>query len=209
MVVLEEFHSDSLPRYLGICFLIGMVPTNWGRTWTGGLINHRSHVWVVAYVPQIGSQFFVGECCARGIRCTFEISFWTFGLDDHWVTLIIESSFWIWFIDSPLTSLMPSLPFPRYRPCCAHLRYLVVQCTYVWYLLIACLLAAFICSYSFLFLHLYTFPCMLLLPIFMASCEALPGDFRLLSLEFCIVSGDQFCSNHGVERCSREPFDQF
>ena len=154
MVVLEEFHSDSLPRYLGICFLIGMVPTNWGRTWTGGLINHRSHVWVVAYVPQIGSQFFVGECCARGIRCTFEISSSMSVFSNHWVTHYWVN-FWIWFYDSPLTSLMPSLPFPRYRPCCAHLRYLVVQCTHVWYLLIACLLAAFICSYSFLFASLY------------------------------------------------------
>ena len=125
----------------------------------------------------------------------------------EWHSLLSQVSEFDFFA-SPLTSLMPSLPFPRSRPCCAHLRYLVVQCTYVWYLLIACLLAAFICSYSFLFLHLYTFPCMLLLPIFMASCEALPGDFRLLSLEFCIVSGDQFCSNHGVERCSGEPFDQ-
>ena len=109
--------------------------------------------------------------------------------NDDWVT-----HYWVRF------SLMPSLPFPWFRPCCDHLRYLVVHYTYVWYLLIACLLAAFICSYSFLFLHLYTFPCMLLLPIFMASCEALPGDFRLLSLEFCIVSGDQSCSNYGMER---------
>ena len=127
--------------------------------------------------------------------------------NDNWVT-----HYWVKFLTLSLIHhwphLMPSLPFPRSRPCCDHLRYLVVRLHLCKVFAHCQLLAAFVYSFIFLFLHIYTSTAYF---YFLSSWDIMrsaPWGFKVAQFRACIVSRDQSCSNHGVKRCSREPFDQ-